>query len=148
MTLIRWTNSFIVYDPSIDAEHREIVDIVNALFQDVRDSRSPQVIESHLSALAELFGRHFVNEERLMKATGYSRLEEHHRAHASMTQRTVELLDRFRQGEATMTLNQMQFLKAWLCTHIQESDTHFGSHLAGTGSPVASGYCSGPAVRR
>lgn len=148
MTLIEWTNAMSVHDSSMDIKHREIVEIVNTLYLDVRNARPPQVIEGHLGALAEIVSRHFAHEEGLMKETAYSRLDEHRRAHASMTQRTYEFLARYRQGEATMTMNQMQFLKAWLCTHIQDADHHFGQHLATLGNPAVQRLGTGQRVLR
>ena len=148
MTFIEWTNAMSVHDADMDCEHREIVDLVNKLYLDVRNAQPPQTIERHLAALAEIIDSHFVHEEKLMKASSYGRFDEHQRAHASMSHRTAEFLARYRLGEAAMTMNQVQFIKAWLCTHIQDADNHFSAHLAGTECSPVRGFCAGHAVRR
>jgi hemerythrin-like metal-binding protein len=143
MTFMEWSNALSVHNSDIDREHQHIVQLVNALYLDVRNARPPQVIEEHLAALGTAVARHFVHEEGLMQAASYGRLEEYQRSNASMARRNADFLARYRVGEATMTLNQVIFLRAWLNSHILEAHGCFAVKGPAVPVPVLRGMRAG-----
>ena len=143
MKFMEWSNALSVHDAEIDREHRDILELINTLFVDVRTAKPPQTIERHLTALGSALATHFAHEEGLMKAASYGRLEEYQRLHSSLTRRNEDFLTRYRVGEAAMTINHVMFLKAWLSTHIQESDNCFAGVLKARQIPAAGGMRAG-----
>lgn len=102
-SLIRlvWQEAYECGEPTIDAQHRELFDLANTLF-DV--SFRPDATGASAEALDRLLAhisRHFVDEERLLAEHGYPQLESHRRAHSALLARARDLKASVAAGTTT-----------------------------------------------
>lgn len=78
-----------------------------------------------LARLVQSTAGHFAHEERLMRLHDYQDLEAHKAQHDALTRQVLEFQAKFQAGQATMTVQVLQFLKNWLVEHIQGSDLKY-----------------------
>jgi hemerythrin-like metal-binding protein len=77
MSLIKWRDEFSLGIPSLDHEHRELIELINSLHEDLY---RPQSKTSVMEFLGEIFAKvsaHFAHEETLMLDNDYPEYGEH-----------------------------------------------------------------------
>ena len=133
--LIEWHSRLNIGVPVIDAEHRYLVALANNL----HDSLSADQDTGHL---AELFahliryvGRHFRNEEALMKAVAYPAIEEHKKQHELLEDKTSDLSEQFLSVGDRVSVATMELLRDWLFVHVMSEDQEIGAFLNGKNVP-------------
>ena len=103
MLRLYWLEAYECGEPTIDAEHRELFDLGNALIAAAIEEHSEPglwgaAFDSMLTRLVE----HFQAEEAVLTRHGYGRLAEHQRAHAGLLRRAEELKATVECGEAAL----------------------------------------------
>jgi hemerythrin len=134
MPLFVWTEEMKVGVEEIDAEHRKLMEVANALHEAIEQGADRATLETRLDALVVLTVSHFVHEERLFAKTNYPDREAHAAIHAELKRQIVEIYDRFKDGESAV-LNEgfTRFLKRWLIEHVTNTDRKYGAHLNACG---------------
>ena len=132
MPYITWSPELATGIRSIDSDHRNLVDILNALHAAVQEGRGHRQIGSSLAALRHYVEEHFTREEHFMEQAGYPRFEEHVHAHRKLTE-TVQALCRKYETEphAVPPEKVLALLKDWLLNHIQKTDMDYVPYLRG-----------------
>lgn len=96
-----WRESHESGHPGIDAEHRELFDLANALIEASLPGRNrPADAAAALAALLRHLQHHFEHEEAILAEHRYARLPEHRQAHASLLRKAGELRDAAAAGTA------------------------------------------------
>jgi len=129
MALMNWSDRFSVGVKSIDAQHRGLVDTLNALHDGMMKGQSASVTGPLLMKLVDYTGKHFVDEEKLMAQTKYPALAQHHTHHVELTKQVEEFVGRYDRGEITLNVQLLNFLRDWLTTHILKEDKEYGPWL-------------------
>jgi diguanylate cyclase len=97
-----WRDSYESGQPGIDAEHRELFDLANALIEAALPGRNRHAdADAALTALLRHLENHFRHEEAILAEHGYARLAEHRQAHASLLRKAGELQNAAAAGTAT-----------------------------------------------
>lgn len=126
MPFVEWTEELSVGVATIDADHKKLVAMVNALHDGVHSGRDREVMAQILDGLISYCKVHFAREERYFALAHYEHAEAHTAEHAALTQRALEVQRRFKAGEADMlTPELMEMLRDWLLKHIQGSDRRY-----------------------
>jgi len=134
MPLITWNDALSVGVASIDAEHQELVGLLNAFYDAMQAEKGNGVLGNTLDALIEYTKFHFANEELLFAKTGYPDAVGHKKEHDALTQQVLEVQRKYKAGEtAALSLEVVNFLKKWLVTHIQGTDKKYSPHLVSHG---------------
>jgi hemerythrin len=130
---LHWLEDYACGDPTIDAEHRELFDLGNALIDAVREQYSePGLWRAALDSLLAHLARHFQSEEALMAQHGYGRLAVHRRAHAGLLRRADELRAAVDRGDATLN-HLVNFLaNDVVALHLLKMDRDFDLQLPGS----------------
>jgi len=68
---------------------------------------------------------HFHAEEKLMEQAGYDKLDEHKRIHEKLVNEVLDFQRQFKSGNATVSLDLMNFLSDWLINHIKGVDRKY-----------------------
>jgi diguanylate cyclase (GGDEF)-like protein/hemerythrin-like metal-binding protein len=98
-----WLEAYECGEPTIDAEHRELFDLANALIAAALDQHSePGLWRPALDSMLAHLVEHFQAEEALLTRHDYRRLAEHQCAHAGLLSRADELKAAVERGEATL----------------------------------------------
>lgn len=124
MYKIDWHESYRIGIPALDADHEQMVDMMNGFFRQLESGGDEKTMADHLHGLIALTRDHFEREESLMDQSFYAMLPDHKAEH----DRLLAALDAFRerresaQSPLEMTLDTANFLRGWLVDHIMHKD--------------------------
>jgi hemerythrin-like metal-binding protein len=81
MSLLEWKPEYSVGIASMDDEHREMIDLINAVYAKLGTSSDPDEIEDCLENIFSTISLHFALEERIMREQSYAEYPEHKEDH-------------------------------------------------------------------
>lgn len=127
---IRWQPEYTVYDPELDAHHRQLIRYIQVLDDPENRRRAdPAFLKMIVEGLVSYTVFHFEAEERMMRDSGYPDLEPHREEHQDFTADALVFRDSFGRASRRFEGVVLAYLKDWLRTHILSSDKHFGEYL-------------------
>ncbi len=130
MSLVQWSDRLSVGIDDFDREHQQLIAMLNDLFDAVQAGRGRDALGEILNRLIAYTETHFAHEEDLMRRSGYPGFAAHKREHDTLTRQVRDLQQKYHSGATTMLSTQvLTFLKDWLMTHIQGTDTLYTAHL-------------------
>ncbi|MFS2125596.1 bacteriohemerythrin [Pseudomonas sp. Pseusp97] len=122
MSFMPWNDDFVIGIERIDQQHRWLVDLTNALYDNLDGAEGTgQPIGELLEQLVEYTMNHFIVEEVLFQRLGYPGEEAHRAEHDRFNRQIIDLLYRHEDGEA-VSLEALELLKDWLTHHILKVD--------------------------
>jgi hemerythrin len=129
----KWSPEYSVNINTIDAQHQELVNILNRLFVAVAKREGDKVIASILDALVDYTKTHFALEERLMQQAKYKDLDAHKLEHRKLIEELDRLCKKHLIDEKPIYFEMLGFLKTWLKDHIQGVDKRYSADLQQAG---------------
>jgi len=134
MPLITWDHSIALNISEIDNQHKQLVMIINEMFDAMKDARGFDVIDDILKRLVDYTEYHFLTEEKYFDQFRYSESEPHKEEHRYLVDRVNEFKKAFDKGQikcdgsdSVITVDLWKLLKHWLINHIQISDKKYAS---------------------
>ena len=129
----QWADSQSVKVHTMDAQHKQLFEIVNELDTAMRSCRGKEVGGDVLRRLIDATVNHFGAEEKLLEDGKYPHLEQHRAEHKALTDKLVLLKKDFDAGLSAITPALIRFLQNWLTGHIQDVDQKYGDFLNAQG---------------
>jgi hemerythrin len=128
---ITWNDFYSVGDPSIDAQHSQIIGVINELYDAMQKGKDRDVLKSILDRLLQYTIAHFNHEENIMQECGYPDFDQHKKLHDKLRQKTID----WRENVSLVTGHDLlRFLKEWWTGHIQGNDKKYSPYLEMAGS--------------
>lgn len=115
--------------PDIDAQHRELLEAIQALHTALRSGEGKEGLAKVLGFLREYTSVHFRQEEELMARSAYPEQLHHTQAHSDLVAQVDALLEQLEGGAQTLSITVIGFLKTWLTDHIRGEDFHLAEFL-------------------
>jgi hemerythrin-like metal-binding protein len=143
---LRWSDALLVGVPSIDAGHRLLAALVDAIERAVSHGEDPRDVRDLLVRLVEETKDHFDVEGGLMASTSFPGREAHEDEHERLLAHVSMLLRRHGAGEPRMGVDQARALRDWLMRHVRERDVALAAHVRAT-ERQSGQTSSGPARR-
>ena len=114
----------------IDAQHRELIDRLNAVTAMGAKSVSTEETQKTLNMLGDYIVKHFSDEEALQKQSGYEKYEWHKAQHQLYIGEFQKLKEEFKADgySAKFTLDLNNSIINWIVRHIRSVDVEFGKH--------------------
>lgn len=125
-----WSDDYCVGVEEIDAQHRDLVDLLHRLSVAIREHRGSAVARQCLDELVDYTATHFAEEEKLMVESGYPDYPAHRQIHIALVDHVKDLQRKLDSGQAAITFELLHFLRVWLMRHINEVDRRFGAYYA------------------
>ncbi len=130
MPLMVWNDKLSVGITQFDEEHKQLVALVNELFDAVQAGRSKEALGGILDSLVAYTKSHFTHEEEHFARLGYPDRDAHKAEHDALASQVLEVQRKYHAGAtATLSMEVMNFLKNWLIKHIQGTDKKYGPFL-------------------
>jgi hemerythrin-like metal-binding protein len=133
MALIEWSDTLSVGIQTIDEQHKQLVAIINELHDAMMARQSREVLGTTFDRLVAYTEYHFGEEAKLFEKHGYAETREHLAAHDALTGRVRELNAEFKEGNAAISMELMDFLRDWLRNHIIGTDKKYAPFLKSKG---------------
>ncbi len=124
-----WDSRYDTGIGSIDAQHRELLAVLNRLRRSIHERSGRVDLEGQLHLLVTLAEAHLAAEEALMADSGYPDLGPHTVDHAALLERLCALEARVRDGQETAASAITACLDDWLDHHIRSGDQGFVAYL-------------------
>jgi hemerythrin len=128
MRHFRWSEENEVFLPQIDAEHRNLFRLADALQQAVA-GQTGNAVKEHLRALVVHADEHFSHEEWLMQSVKYSSYGWHLQQHNTARKRLKLLAPLVENGESEAAEFLLDFLEGWLRDHTSLTDRMMASYV-------------------
>lgn len=132
----KWLPEYSVGIDEIDAQHQELVNILNRLFVAVSRLEGEQVIAGILDGLTAYTRTHFALEEQLLRQAKYIELDAHLAEHHKLLDKLNALSRKHLEEEKPIYFEMLSFLKTWLKEHIQGEDAKYSTALRKAGFAV------------
>ncbi len=120
--LINWTSDLDTHIPDIDQQHLRLVDLINKLYNAMRQGNNKSEINHVVDELTNYTNTHFTFEEELMRSNGYPGLSEHQRIHQTFVSKINDFANKIKNGDHLPVSEVFSFLKDWLISHIKKQD--------------------------
>lgn len=127
-TPTRWTADLETGIPSIDREHRELVEVVDHLRAAAAAGDEQAQVSHALDAFRAHTMQHFPGEEREMAAHRYPGLDKHAASHRSLSELVVALVVKQNSGQ-TVLYSEVDELAKALYRHILLDDKPFADFV-------------------
>jgi hemerythrin len=132
MAVLQWTEEMSVGVPELDADHKELIKVINQLAESSEDAARGTAIRQCLFALLRYAEYHFAREEKVLAACHYPEVREHKLEHRDFVARVNDLHRRFDDNpdDALAVVNDelLNFLRDWLNHHILIEDMAYRAH--------------------
>ncbi len=89
-TLIDWKDDFALGIAEVKFEHREMIDLINELYDSMHDGAGMHEVELSLAAVHSGISAHFALEERLMRKINYREYAAHKADHENLRDETSD----------------------------------------------------------
>lgn len=122
---MEWSEQYLLGLKEVDGQHEHLFDLVNQLHQAVVNGDDQSAAGKILDDLIDYTVEHFNTEEKMFLASQYPQYEEHKREHDVLTRQALEIQEKFRAKEITVTFELLDFLSDWLKNHTTDSDLQF-----------------------
>lgn len=129
MTLLSWSDEYLIGEAGIDAEHQTLFALVNDFHSRWQAQSTREEIAAVLQRLVRYAEQHFRNEEAAMAAARYPHLEEHRAVHAYMFEEIFKLREEYERQDTHLEQDTMRFVRNWLVNHIVQHDFEFRAFL-------------------
>ncbi len=124
MPLIKWKKDFELGIASVDHEHREMIELINNLFENLSEGASENEIISFLGEIYAKISAHFALEEREMRDINYPGYAAHKEDHEDLLDEIRDVMDGFEEGEYEGFKGKLEEqLESWFGKHFKDKDS-------------------------
>jgi hemerythrin len=125
MAYFTWEEKYSVGVKAIDEQHKKLIDLINTLYEAMRSGKGKEVLTKTIDSLIDYTKYHFDAEEKLMNSHGYPDVLPHKQEHKKLTDQVIQIQEKYRQGNAAVSVELSSFLKDWLSSHILGTDKKY-----------------------
>ena len=124
MPLIAWKKTYEIGIESIDHEHREMIELINALYAELDSGPSESEVARFLGEILSKISAHFALEEKVMRELEYLDYDAHKENHEDLLEEIRDIMDRYEDGAyAAMKDELVQNLEIWFTEHFKNKDS-------------------------
>ncbi|MDH3195497.1 MAG: bacteriohemerythrin [Hyphomicrobiales bacterium] len=136
MPLLDWKDSYSVGIEAVDHEHRELIDLINTLHEELTASGGDSGRRDALAIFGDIYkgiSSHFALEEKFMREHGYDQLTDHKSDHERLLDELRDIMDDYDDGRGDSRDKESgrisERLGAWFARHFQTHDARLHSRL-------------------
>ncbi len=132
MRLLSWKDEYSVGIEAVDHEHRELIDLINRLHDELDAPAAKLTVPAFFGDLLKGISAHFALEEKFMRDRGYNALDAHKGDHERLLDDLCEIMDAYEHSEDIDRVELAQRLDTWFTRHFRTHDARlhqaFGAH--------------------
>ena len=119
--LVRWELEYSVDVIEIDAQHRELMNMVNDMIHHSTESpaKTKAYLEKAIYTAGSSLAKHFDTEERILNRTNYDKLVDHKKEHENLTSKVKAIFYELGSNSQDIALYDLTVtLKEYFLSHI------------------------------
>jgi hemerythrin-like metal-binding protein len=130
MTLIEWRKDFETGVPDVDHEHKELVDLLNELHDQIVTEADADTVGAFLGEVFARISAHFALEETIMRKHGYDEYAEHKHDHEALLDQIRDIMDDHEAGNYTGYADALSgAVRDWFVNHFKTRDARLHKML-------------------
>jgi hemerythrin len=129
MALLQWKDQYSVGIEAVDHEHRELIDLINRLYDELSRHSGKDAIEAFFGDLFKGISAHFALEERFMREQKYHDLDAHKRDHEQLLDEIRDMMDEFIEHPEISGDVLAARLESWFGRHFETHDARLHQAL-------------------
>lgn len=122
---LEWTDKWNSGEETIDAQHRELIDLIDKIIDGSISLEDNDSLEYNLNLLMNHLQEHFIYEEKVLAEEDYIYLVEHQKIHASLLEKSYRLKEQAIKGQISIEDLLEFMLHDVIIGHILKEDTKF-----------------------
>lgn len=128
---IVWHDSYNIGVHAIDVQHRRLIGLINALYMQVHNVRTPAMSWLLLQEFNQYAESHFHTEERIARSalTDEAYLLDHESLHEKYRATLIRFKDEIEAGNQDALLGLLRYLSTWWENHILHEDRELGQRI-------------------
>lgn len=135
MALIEWQERFSIGIPAVDHEHRELIALLNELYDRLLQEQGDCPVVDFLGEVFAQISAHFALEEREMRDMGYDGYQAHKAEHEDLLEEIREIMDDYEEGMAEESVEDLgSQLENWFGNHFKTQDSRLHKFLEKAGA--------------
>jgi len=130
MTVLQWREEFSVGIEEVDHEHRELIELIRTLQQDLQAGADTDRIIDVLGEIYNQIAAHFALEEKMMRKTRYPALADHKQDHETLLDDLRDIMDEVEDDGVLDETQLTDDLDRWFSDHFKTHDAklHHSAH--------------------
>ncbi len=129
MPLIEWRDDFSLGVPSIDYEHRELIELINELHASLSREDADITVEDFLGEIYAKISAHFVLEEKMMREKSYDQYTEHKAARERLLDGIRDIMEDYEDEGYLNEEALAEHLRSWFTEHFKSMDARLHKRL-------------------
>jgi hemerythrin len=129
-SLYEWKDSYSVKVNQIDQQHKTLFSLINDLHSAMKLGKAGDVVAKTLEGLISYTKTHFRDEEAMLSKAKYPLLPQHKAIHDGFIAKIVELQQKSKSGNLSLSIEMLQFLGEWIKNHILQTDRQYSAFLS------------------
>lgn len=129
MALIEWKDAYSVGVPAVDEEHRELIELINSLYDSMRSPEQDTDVREFLGEIYARIASHFALEELIMRQNEYDEYREHKLEHEQLLDEIRDIMDDYEDGKLLDEAELARRLDAWFSEHFRTKDARLHRRL-------------------
>ncbi len=128
--LLEWKETYSTGIADIDYEHRELIDLINALHEKMMSAGAVDDANAYFAELFNNISSHFALEEQMMKAAAYDRFGEHKGDHEALLDELRDMMDDYEEAPDAHSPDALSAaLDTWFSEHFRVHDSRLHKQL-------------------
>lgn len=130
MALIEWRKEFETGVPDVDFEHRELVDLINALHAEIGQGADRTRVHEFLGEVFARIAAHFALEESIMRKHSYDEYAAHKAEHEQLLDEIRDIMDGAAEGSSGGYGEALSAtVRDWFVNHFKSKDARLHKRL-------------------
>jgi len=129
MSLIEWQDEYAIGIPSVDFEHRELIQLINETYACLQNADSETIVLESLGEIYAKISAHFALEEKIMRERDYDQYQDHKDDHERLLDDSRDIMDSYEDGSYFDQDSFGQRLRDWFGAHFKSKDARLHKYL-------------------
>jgi len=141
---VTWTDSYSLGIKMIDDQHKELLKIVNDIFNHASGNQDEEreYFKVVMKQAVDYIKFHFTTEEKIMISTKYKGYDEHKKHHEDFVLTVIKTAKDYEAGKRLTLTSLGYFLKDWVLSHIAVMDIKYRDYFRSIATVKADGKLS------
>jgi hemerythrin-like metal-binding protein len=129
MEILKWRESYETGVEQMDAQHKQLIQLVNQLYTILRQKDGLDALDAILQEMSDYSEQHLRDEEALLQKYGYPELNRQKHSHQEYYETIDELSAEMEVDKYEAAQKIYRFLRKWWIDHIVGEDKEYGEYL-------------------
>jgi hemerythrin-like metal-binding protein len=125
MALKGWDNSFSVNHTTMDADHKQLVQMIGTLHEAMKAGQSKTVLELLVTKLSDYAQTHFSREEKYLTEKKHPDVDTQIQQHKVFLDKVAEFKRNFERGQMVVAATMLPFINEWFLNHVMKVDMKY-----------------------